>query len=122
MKKLITVILIIIVTTACNNKLDGFEGTWIAYPGNQIITKVDKEKTIGGKKAYYLKIDGKGNYTLELEQGIQKGTYIIKEDNKGVILKEEDGLISENCTLENETELHCDRYALLYEKADKKIK
>lgn len=122
MKKLITVILIIIVTTACNNKLDGFEGTWIAYPRNQIITKVDKEKTIGGKKAYYLKIDGKGNYTLELEQGIQKGTYIIKEDNKGVILKEEDGLISENCTLENETELHCDRYALLYEKTNKKIK
>ena len=46
MKKLITVILIIIVTTACNNKLDGFEGTWIAYPGNQIITKVDKEKGV----------------------------------------------------------------------------
>ena len=46
----------------------------------------------------------------------ENGTYTFTENK--LVLKDDSGLIIENCQLVNEEGLHCNTYALLYEKIE----
>ncbi len=120
MKKSLSLILlitpIILLITGCN-KTDNLKGTWIAKPKDQSVYIVDyidgKKVTRGGKSSYYLTLDGKGNYQLEMGNYNEKGTYVLKEKN--ITFIKEDNTISETCKVKN-NELHCSKYATLYSK------
>ncbi len=120
MKKSLSLILlitpIILLITGCN-KTDNLKGTWIAKPKDQsvyIVNYIDgKPITQGGKISYYLTLDGKGNYQLEMGNYNEKGTYVLKEKN--ITFIKEDNTISETCKV-NSNELHCNKYATLYSK------
>lgn len=95
------------------------EGRWVA-DGTQYLPIIngDGDEVIPDKDdfpPYYLKFDGKGNYTLQLKDYTQTGTYTVYE-NKEVILKSDEGLISEFCELKNTNELHCNKSASMYNK------
>lgn len=133
MKKIIAISCVIICAiclVGCNNKNEKKDsddkqteknilvGEWIA-DGTQkeFITNADGE-TVGGKKPYYLTIEKDNKYTLKMDDYTEKGIYEINEDN--VTLKNNDGLISESCKLENDNELHCNNYASLYKRVEDK--
>lgn len=63
-------------------------------------------------KPLYLNLYKNGNYKIEMENFIETGTYSLNNDK--LFLKNKDGLITENCVLKNNNELHCDKYASLY--------
>lgn len=126
MKKVIGILLIIFCATClvgCNkeNKKDEknvFIGEWIADgTQNEFVTGANGE-IVGGKKPYYLTIDEDGKYTLKMDNYTEKGTYTI--DDKNISFKNSDGLISEECRLENDDELLCNNYASLYKKVEDK--
>ena len=43
---------------------------------------------------------------------VDTGTYSFNKDN--LVLKNDDGLITENCKVMDNKELYCDKYAYLY--------
>jgi hypothetical protein len=98
-----------------SNSLYKVKGIWIA-DGTQYTY------IVGYKDGHYiysdnstpfsLNLDGKGNYTLEMGENTEIGTYSFNQGN--VVLQNEDGLITENCQIKNNNELHCDKYASLY--------
>lgn len=63
-------------------------------------------------KPLYLNLYKNGNYKLEMDDFIETGMYSLNNDK--LVLKNKDGLITENCILKNENELHCDKYASIY--------
>lgn len=130
MKKKITIILtvtfitivvllnIIINRNDSNSNRDSLskvEGTWIA-DGTQYTFVIGYEN---GKPVYsdnstpyYLHLDGKGNYKLEMNENVELGTYSVNEED--ISFKTDDGVIMETCSLKNDNELHCNMYASLY--------
>ncbi len=131
MKKILQLIIIGLLfstLTACKNNtpekdtnknefLSLVEGSWVA-DGTQYlyILEIDGDKIIPNQNdfpPYYLNFDGEGKYTLQLKDYTQTGIYTV-DDYKEVILKSDEGFISEFCKLENENKLHCNRYASLF--------
>lgn len=98
-----------------NNIIAKVKGVWIA-DGTQytfiIGYKDGKHIYSNNDIPFRLSFDGKGNYNLEMGEYVEIGTYSLNKAN--VVLKNEDGLITENCVLKNKIELHCNKYASLY--------
>ncbi len=86
------------------------KGEWIA-DGTQLVF-ADSEEPDG---PYVLNFDGKGGYTLTMNGESEYGDYTVSTSGKVSLIKE-DGMMSENCDVINDEELHCDRYASKYVK------
>ncbi len=116
---LINLFFLLLLVTACD-KSDDLKGNWSAKKEDQIKMMLNnKGDTFGGNEDYLLECDGKGNYTLTLEEGKKEnGTYQINED-KSVIFQTSDKLIKEKCTLISNNELACEYYSSKYVKNDK---
>ncbi len=100
-----------------NNQLSEVEGTWIADQ-TQYVYIIGYEN---GQPVYsntdtpfYLTLDGKGNYKLEMSDIVENGTYSFNDNN--LVLQNDEGLITENCQVVDKKELHCDKYASVYVK------
>ena len=105
--------------TGCSNNKDILEGKWIAKTENQKIYQINKDgDTTGGKEDYILECNGKGTYTITLENKKTKnGTYNI--NNNIITFKDDSNLLIAECKLDN-SEITCDNelstYALKYVK------
>ncbi len=129
-KKIIVLLLVLmLLLTGCNSKeekdkkkqaddLDGYAGTWVSTPENQYSVQINETETVGGTENYYLKLDGKGNYKLDLFNDYsEEGTYTVDKEKKQIILKY-NGHEAEHCDILNKNELQCDRYAIKYVKEE----
>lgn len=108
-------IIMIIGITGCNNNFDSLKGTWIANTDDQIILQINGDgDTIGGNEDYILECDGKGNYTITLDNDQTKsGTYIIEKD-KNITFKDESNLLLGTCRLSENNEIYCDETSMAY--------
>ena len=116
---ILTVGITLLGITGCSNNKDILEGKWIAKTENQKIYQINKDgDTTGGKEDYILECDGKGSYTITLENKETKGgTYNI--NNNIIVFKDDSDLLIAECKLDN-NEITCDNetstYALKYTK------
>lgn len=127
-KRLILLFVLMLLVTGCNSKenktkkdknLDEFAGTWVSTPENQYSVQINETETVGGTENYYLKLDGKGNYKLDLFNDYnEEGTYTVDNEKQQIILKY-NGHEAEHCDILNKKELRCDRYAIKYVKEEK---
>ena len=107
-------VLIFYVINDSNTSLN-LKGTWVA-DGTQYQFAIGYEN---GEIIYadistpfYLELDGKGNYTLNMGEYTEIGTYSFFEEN--LSLRNNDGLITERCEIKEDTNLYCEFYASLY--------
>lgn len=114
---------IILMITGCGTEFDTLKGKWIATIENQNIYQVaGNNENIGGKEDYILECDGKGNYTLILEDKKTKtGKYIIKKNNR-ITFKDDNNFLVGVCELSTDSEINCNEtstYAQKYTRYSK---
>ncbi len=85
---------------------DDLKGKWIATIENQNIYQIDgNNESIGGKEDYILECDGKGNYTLILEnKKTITGKYIIEKNNR-ITFKDDSNFLVGVCELSTDSEI-----------------
>ena len=94
---------------------DSVKGHWIASDSqNDFIIGYENGEYIhlNSEGPIHLFLNDDGRYALEFDNYKEYGTYTANE--KKVTLMKSDGLITENCELKKENELHCNKYASLY--------
>lgn len=100
-----------------NNPLYKVRGIWIA-DGTQIqyVTGKKNGKIIFNdvSNPFYLTLDGRGNFNLDISTKIISGKYNITESNQ-VLLVDDSGLLRIICKLKND-ELYCNRIATKFVK------
>lgn len=112
---LILLIVVVYILTKDNNQLSVVKGVWLADKTQYVyIIKYENGQPIysNADTPFYLTLDGKEHCKLEMSDRVETGTYSFNKDN--LVLKNDDGLITENCRVIDNKELHCDKYAYLY--------
>lgn len=105
-------ILYVISNSTTSSKL---KGTWVADGTQfQYVLGYENGEIIYSDTStpFYLELDGKGNYTLNMGEQTEIGTYSFYEDK--LSLRNNDGLVTERCEIKDDTKLYCEFYASLY--------
>ena len=107
----------------CGKELDKLHGEWTATIENQNVYQIDGSgNKVGGKEEYLLECDGKGKYTLKIENGQTKnGTYSIAEDDK-ITFKDDNNMLISICELSNKNEIKCNEKSTYASKYTKNVK
>ena len=126
MKKTIKILscgVMVLGLVGCGKELDKLHGEWTATIENQNIYQIDGSgNKVGGKEEYVLECDGKGNYTLKIENGqIKNGTYSIAEDDK-ITFKDDNDMLISVCELSNKNEIRCYEKSTYASKYTKNVK